>query len=216
MPMNAPRRYSHKHGPLAAIAVAIPVMLIGSGLSAPSAQAAYIVTLEQVGSNVVASGSGTLDLAGLSLIAAGDTSQAGMNPAFALINTGPTSATTVDLYTGITGPTNFGSGFFTPASSGSGDPVDIQGFDDILVVPGGYVSGSLSDTATYDGQTFSSLGVTPGTYEWTWGSGADADSFTLDVVPAPLIGRGLPVLLAVGGLLFGAKLLGRAKRQQVV
>ena len=31
-------------------------------------------------------------------------------------------------------------------------------------------------------------------------------------VPAPLIGRGLPVLLAVGGLLFGAKLLERIKK----
>jgi hypothetical protein len=34
-------------------------------------------------------------------------------------------------------------------------------------------------------------------------------------VPAPLIGRGLPVLLAVGGLLFGAKLLERGKRQRL-
>lgn len=33
------------------------------------------------------------------------------------------------------------------------------------------------------------------------------------VVPAPAIGHGLPVLLAVGGLLFGAKLLERSKKQ---
>ena len=56
-----------------------------------------------------------------------------------------------------------------------------------------------------------------GTYEWTWGSGADADSFTLQIgaVPAPLIGRGLPLLLAVGGLLFGAKLLERSKKHRL-
>jgi hypothetical protein len=94
--------------------------------------------------------------------------------------------------------------------------VSILDLDNDLFVPEGYVSGTaLSDTATYDSQTFSSLGVTPGTYKWTWGSAATADSFTLDVVvPAPLIGHGLPVLLAVGGLLFGAKLLEHSKRQR--
>lgn len=65
--------------------------------------------------------------------------------------------------------------------------------------------------STYDTTTFSTLGATPGTYEWTWGNGPN-QNFTLDVVvPAPLIGCGLPVFLAVGGLLFGAKLLEPAK-----
>jgi hypothetical protein len=34
-------------------------------------------------------------------------------------------------------------------------------------------------------------------------------------VPAPLIGRGLPVFLAIGGLLFGAKLLQRSRRETI-
>ena len=41
-------------------------MLIGSALSAPPAQAGYIVTLTQQGSDVVASGSGAIDLTSLS------------------------------------------------------------------------------------------------------------------------------------------------------
>jgi hypothetical protein len=50
-------------------------------------------------------------------------------------------------------------------------------------VPAGYVSGhALSDTATWDNATFASLGVTPGTYKWTWGTGAHADSA---VIPEP-------------------------------
>lgn len=52
-------------------------------------------------------------------------------------------------------------------------------------VPVGYVSGSaLSGSATYAG-SFTSLGMTPGTYTWTWGSGANADSAVLTIGSAP-------------------------------
>jgi len=59
-----------------------------------------------------------------------------------------------------------------------------------LYVPINYVSGSpLSGTATWSASTFSSLGLTPGTYTWTWGSGANADFATLTIgaadVPEP-------------------------------
>jgi hypothetical protein len=40
---------------------------------------------------------------------------------------------------------------------------------------------------------------------------APINSGTIGMVPAPLIGHGFPVVLAVGGLLFGAKLLERSK-----
>jgi hypothetical protein len=190
-------------------------MLIGCGLSAPPAQAGYVVTLEQVGSNVVATGSGTLDLAGLTLSCSGcETGVSDVDPSIGGITTGTSSP--LDIYTGFTGPTSFGSGSNTDASSGTGDIVGMNGSGDGVGVPEGYVSGTpLSDTATYDNATFTSLGVTPGTYEWTWGSGANADSFTLDVVPAPLIGHGLPVFLAVGGLLLGARLLASVGRMQI-
>jgi hypothetical protein len=36
-----------------------------------------------------------------------------------------------------------------------------------------------------------------------------------NVVPAPLVGHGLPALLAIGGILFGAKLLERGKRHRL-
>jgi hypothetical protein len=195
-------------------------LLIDFGLSAPPAQAGYIVTLTQVadpsqplGTDVVATGSGPIDLMGLSFssTAAGG---AEIAPFQGRIFTGPTFVGDFDVYTGVTGPKNFGSGGFTSANSGSGDPVDIVGLTTALSVPLGYVSGSaLSDTSTYDNKTFSNLGATPGTYEWTWGTGPN-QNFTLQVgaVPAPSIGQGLPVVLAIGGVLFGAKLLERNRK----
>jgi hypothetical protein len=62
------------------------------------------------------------------------------------------------------------------------------------------------------------MGATPGIYEWTWGHRAHADSFTLDIpvpAPAPLIGHGLLVFLAAGGVLFGSKLLGRRREARL-
>ena len=78
----------------------------------------------------------------------------------------------------------------------------------VVWVPAGYDLGHpLSDSATYGGATFASLGVTPGSYTWTWGSHAYAGSFTLDIVnpvatplPAtlPLFAGGLGALGLLG------------------
>jgi hypothetical protein len=162
-------------------------MLIG--LSAPPAQAGYVVTLEQVGSNVVATGSGPIDLTGLTFSFTAKLFAA-IGPDAAFIATGPTAETDVDFYNGFSGPVSFGSGGGQFASSGSGDSVSITGLANILTVPQGYVSDSpLSDTSTWDNTTLSTIGafgVTPGTYEWTWGDGAN-QNFTLVIgeVPEP-------------------------------
>jgi hypothetical protein len=165
----------------AALGVAI---LMGCGLSAQPAQATYTVTLAQEGSDVVATGSGTIDLAGLCCILPGE-GIAAIAPIGGLINVGPASLEPTDYYFGVSGPLSFGSGpALTYASSGSGDAVGL--FTDELYVPAGYVSGSaLADTSTYDNQTLSSLGLTPGVYVYTFGSGADADRFVVDIVAIP-------------------------------
>jgi hypothetical protein len=197
--MTARRPHSPKPGFLAAIA--IPAMLIGSGLSAPAQASTYVVTLEQVGSNVVATGSGSIDTTALAFLTV-DASSAGILPVGADISTGPVGVTSFDLYSGISGPTSFGPGDYTSNNSGAGAFVGVDGSAEELVLPVSYVSGtSLSETSTYDSATLAVLGVTPGTYEWTWGSGADAGSFTLDVgvvtpIPAtfPLFAGGFGVI----------------------
>ena len=157
-------------------------MMIGWGDSAP-VQAAYTVNLLQQGSDVVANGSGTIDLTGLSFVGNFAAVPPAMTPLIAYIVTGSTDGGPISHYSGVSGPTNFGSGFLTDASSGTGDLVGILGSGNELLVPAGFASGSpVSDTATYVNQTFSSLDATPGSYTWTWGSGSD-DSFTLNVGP---------------------------------
>jgi hypothetical protein len=148
-----------------------------------SAQAGYIVTLQQVGPDVVATGSGPIDLTGLSIVGHGIITDAEMEPANGGIFTGQPGLS--DVYQGtITGPTSFGSGSLAIPNSASGDMVgiiDAVSGGHLLAVPPGYVSGNaLLDMATYSGKTFATLGVTPGTYVWTWGTGAN-QNFTLQI-----------------------------------
>jgi hypothetical protein len=211
--MTRPGHHSQTRSFLVIIAVALSSMLLM--LLCRPAQATFDLMIEQVGTSVVVTGSGSLDLTGLSFI--GSSALAGeMDPSFGLIFTGSPNLFSVDLYRGFTGPNAFGDGTRTTANSGNGQIVGINNFLSELAVPQGYLSGTpLVGTSIYDNQTLGSLGVTPGMYLWTWGSIAADDSFTLDIVavaaPAPSIGRGLPVLLAVGGILFGSKLLERGK-----
>jgi PEP-CTERM motif-containing protein len=79
--------------------------------------------------------------------------------------------------------------------SGNGAPDGVPQ----LWVPHGYVSDTpLSDSSTYDGATFASIGVIPGRYEWTWGSGAN-QNFTL-VVGTPEPSTWAMMLLGFAGL----------------
>ena len=177
------------------LALSAAAMLIG--LSAPSAQAAFVIDLTQEGSNVVGTGRGSIDLTDLNLTLSGGVGNlAVINPVLGGIQFTAAAGAPIDFYKGFSGPTSFGTEGLTPASSGSGDFVGIVGSIDPmtkappeLILPAGYVSGNtLSDGATWNSASFSSLGATPGIYVWKWGSGAHADSFTLDIgsaIPEP-------------------------------
>jgi hypothetical protein len=149
---------------------------------------AYTVRLHQVGSNVVATGSGPINLTGLTFLGSvQDSDVAAIVPNPALIFTASVGLVNIDVYHGLlTGPTNFGSGLGALADTGSGDFVGINVFGGNLFVPQGYVSGSaLSDSMTFNNATFASLGATPGTYIWTWGAGLPNQNFTLIIGAVP-------------------------------
>ena len=170
---------------------------------APAADAGYIVTLKQVGSDVVATGSGAIDLTGLMSLG---TVSGGpiITPRDAFIVTG--SAGFFEEFRGsISGPTSFGSGSNSFTLNDSGDFVGISRFAQFLFVPENYVSGQiLSSSSTFFG-TFSSIGITPGTYVWTWGTGPD-QNFTLDAVATgvPDSGSTFGLFLLSFAALFGA------------
>lgn len=180
------------------------VALVSTVLLAPAAANAtpYVIHLTQQGNNVVASGSGAIDLTDLPLIGPGFFAPS-LIPGNGEVLLGD-GLGGFDVYgVNFMGPSNFGPGSETDASNTSGDVTGIYDPAGQIAVPTNYISDTaLSSTATWDNATFASLGVTPGTYTWTWGTGAD-QSFTLDIVnsvpePAALGMFGLGVLL-IGG-----------------
>jgi len=177
--------------------------IAGTSLFSVRPAQAYTVTLEQVGSNVVANGSGAINLTGLTFHGLTD-ARSGVVAIIGELNTGPTTRVTVDVYSGAFGPTSFGSGDVFFADTGSGDLVGIFGFAGLIIVPFNYVSGAaLSDSMTFNNATFASLGVTPGTYVWRWGVGAN-QNFTLHIGAAGVPDGGSTVSL------LGCALLGLA------
>jgi hypothetical protein len=167
------------------------VLILSTGLLstvlACSASASILVNIYPSGNDVLAVGSGSANLAGLSFLAPG-VANVGVQPnsGYLFIGSGG-----VDAYSGITGPAGFGpSGAFTIASSASGDKMGIFNSLGRMGFPLGYISGSpLSGSATFANHTLASLGLTEGSYVYTWGAGANADSFTISVssvaVPEP-------------------------------
>ena len=161
--------------------------LIASALHAPASHAAYTITVQEVGANVVATGSGSLNLAALvpaaGLLAWPNT----LIPDNGTLGVGPLAAD-CRLYVGnVSFPTSIGTGGSVAPSSGSGSFVGTVG-GGYLVVPLRYVSGSpLGESATtFAGRTLADLGLAPGEYVWSWGQDSTADSLTVRVgAPTP-------------------------------
>jgi hypothetical protein len=157
------------------------------GGQAQAITAGAVIDITQVGANVVATGSGVIDLSGLTLFESGPLPANGIIwPAVGEVIVG--AAASIDDYTGASGPASMGSGVETVGSTASGDQFGVGSpFGSppgvLIFVPEGYVSGtSLLGSATFDGTTLAALGLTPGTYAYTWSPSPSAADGSLTVV----------------------------------
>jgi hypothetical protein len=197
----------------AAYLSAIAILSLGA-VSAPSAQAAFVATISEVGANVVESGAGTLDLTDLFASPVSKSNIAAMEPNSAELIAGP-GFVDVDFFSGdvtgpgfFMGPSSFGPGGLSFADQTNGDAVFIS--PGALYVPHGYKFGApLDDTSTYFNKTLDSMGLTPGMYVYSWGSGAHTDTFTIDIVvggppPVPEPSTWAMMLIGFAGLGYAA------------
>lgn len=161
------------------------IVLAGSQL----ANAAVIIDIYQQGSDVVSTASGTVDTTDLNPLSGSPFANSLIWSKVAFVTDGPATSDLVSWYSGLSGPSSFGPSNSTNyATSGTGDRVGIYGSQSLIYLPLGYASDTpLTASATWAGKTISGLGLTLGTYKYTWGTGADADSLTVNIGPlAPL------------------------------
>jgi hypothetical protein len=167
-------------------------------------QALLLLKLEEVGQNVVVTGSGSVNL---SALMPGESRNDFTNVfTSTLLFAGPAAFDNglVTFWSGLslTGPLSIGSDplFTDNPTSGSGDLFGLVSNDNsgengdgkpLIVLPQGYISGtSLSGTSTFFNLSFADMGLSVGTSTYSWGSGDTADSLRVQVgpdeVPAPL------------------------------
>jgi hypothetical protein len=146
--------------------------------TATSDSAPMTVTIYESGSNVVMSASGTVDLSGLTLVSSSvgpfGGGGLGINNATFVCGANGSSGSSYSGFTSV--PSNFGSGSGLANSSGTGQAFGVI-FDmappHLLIVPTGYTSGgNISSTQTFNNTSLSTLGLTNGTYTYTWSGGS--------------------------------------------
>lgn len=168
------------------------------GLPQSAARAEYITYIYQSRTDVIAVGSGSINTTALQFAARDQFSLPRIHPSsVGFLAMGDIRYGIDTAYYGLSGPMSFGTGGWTnaPFNTATGllvflvTPQTIPGglLAGQVGVPNNYVSGTQlgTSTATWKNTTLDALGVTIGTYTWTWGSGATADSYTLYVGQAP-------------------------------
>jgi len=178
-----------------------------------AAHADVIISFQEVGSDVVASYSGSLDLTGASPVSSGQNANVVyLWPAQSQFYSFSRSVGNYDgwLFPSVVVPT-FGTGSMgignANLTTGFNFSFDNAGGGNGIGVTSGYTSGAaFAGSATFENATFSSLGITPGTYTWT--AGNNNMTLTTQAVPEPATSA-----MAFVGLAYGTYSMFRRRKQ---
>ena len=145
---------------------------------------ALLFTIQESAGNVIISGSGTLDISGFTDFGSAGAINPGADglgfyvaPAMATTNVNSFRDNLMSL-----GPDNIGTGTtftFANVYDGDSDPFGYGINTNIVILPTGYSGQSLSGLTTITGETFASIGLTPGTYTWTATNGDYIETIVL-------------------------------------
>ncbi|QXL84134.1 hypothetical protein [Comamonas sp. NLF-1-9] len=153
-------------------------------LATAPALAEYRIVISQDGPDVVVTGTGSVNTAALTSDGSGGSTTPYIAPLAAAISFGGPGT---EKYKGIpVSVTAIGPGGASVLTARTGDGTRFDGIYGNLYLPPGYVSGTpLYSTMRAPGKTIAGLGMTPGTYIWPFGAGADRDRIVIVVVGAP-------------------------------
>ncbi|TWU51858.1 hypothetical protein [Rubripirellula reticaptiva] len=153
-------------------------------LNVSATQAAVVVQMREMAGDVVFSYAGSLDLSGVGNPGL-SFSFGGITPSGGDLSFASPSGTETEIYsTAIATSSVFGSGGRTPGSVFQGDPFSVS--SSAITMPRNYISGSpIVGSFSFQGQSFSSLGINSLAAPYVWTVNGSGDSITLTAVPEP-------------------------------
>lgn len=174
-------------------------------LAAVGSHGAVTIIIQQVGSDVVATSSGALDISSAaSLNFSNNVNVSSVRADTSTLYVGAPSSP-VDYYSLTSAPANLGAGNDSfAATSGTGDMIALLGSGNAFAVPTGS-SGTVNfnGSATWAGTSIAGIGLAPGIYEYLFPD----DSITIEVVPEPAV-----FALSASVLIFLSVVLVRRRR----
>jgi hypothetical protein len=194
------------------------------------ANSQILITLSEVGGNVVGTLSGSFsNINGLTQSGSSWSNSlfGGMDPADPVIFINPvrdtsggpphfsgvpTVGSTVTGYTGFTLTGTLGSGTsFNSADSATGSNAYTGTQHGLLLLPLGATSGTFNSTATWNGHTFANLGLTAGnSVSITWDGGNESMTINVVAVPEPSTYAAITSLVCMGAVVHRRRLKSKA------